>query len=110
MSQEQEINYGKLNKRVVFTDNDHRHAQLLIKLRTDGLSQADFFRSVISAYIGDDADFLKFIDRIKTQSIKRKTKSRRTRQKGVQTVKDLGLNEGEIENIFDILAQEHPDL
>jgi hypothetical protein len=110
MPKEHEINYGKLNKKVVFTDNDHRHAQLLIKLRTDGLTQASFFRSVVSAYIEEDVDFLKFIDRIKTQSIKHKTKARKTRKKGSQNVKDLGLNEGEIENIFDILAQEHPDL
>ena len=105
-----DIKYGKLNKRILFTDNDHRHAQLIVKLRTDGLSQADFFRAVVGAYIEDDVDLLRFIERIKTQSITRKTKTTRLRRKGTQSTKDLGLDDGEIENIFDILAEEYPDL
>jgi hypothetical protein len=104
------IDYGKLNKRIVFTDNDHRHAQLLVRLRTDGLSQAVFFRAVVGAYIAGDIDIQSFVDKLKTQSIKRKTKSKNLRRSGAKKVKDLALNEGEIENIFDILAEEHPDL
>jgi hypothetical protein len=110
MSQNEEINYGKLNKRIVFTDNDHRHAQLLIKLRSDSMTQADFFRSIVGAYISGDQDIQNFIDRIKKQSLKRKEKSKRLRQAGAQKVKDFGLNEGEIENIFDIIEEESPDL
>jgi|TARA_R100001594_G_scaffold149337_1_gene206835 hypothetical protein len=104
------LEYGKLNKRIVFTDNDHRHAQLLVRLRADGLSQADFFRAVVTAYIDSDTEFVKFVDKIKTHSIKRKHKSQKLRRSGATKTKDLGLNEGEIENIFDILAEEHPDL
>ena len=40
----EDINYGKNNKRIIFTDTDHRHAQLILKLKTDGLTQAKFFR------------------------------------------------------------------
>ena len=46
-----EIDYGKLNKRIVFTENDHRHAQLVLKLKHDGMRQSDFFRSIITGYI-----------------------------------------------------------
>ena len=47
-------NYGKNNKRIIFTDTDHRHAQLSLKLKNDGMTQAKFFRSIISGYLSDD--------------------------------------------------------
>ena len=40
----EDINYGKNNKRIIFTDTDHRHAQLTLKLKDDGMTQAKFFR------------------------------------------------------------------
>ena len=33
-----EIDYGKLNKRIVFTENDHRHAKFLMKLKKSWVS------------------------------------------------------------------------
>ena len=50
----EEINYGKNNKRIIFTDTDHRHAQLTLKLKDDGMTQAKFFRSIITGYLSDD--------------------------------------------------------
>ncbi len=104
------IDYGKLNKRIVFTENDYRHAQLIIRLRSDGLRQSDFFRHIVSGYVSGDERIQTFVDDIKEQSIKRKEKSKKLRKKGSKTMKDLGLNESEVENIFDPLAQEHPEL
>ena len=49
----EENNYGKNNKRIIFTDTDHRHAQLSLKLKNDGMTQAKFFRSIISGYLSD---------------------------------------------------------
>ena len=50
----EDINYGKNNKRIIFTDTDHRHAQLTLKLKDDGMTQAKFFRSLITGYLSDD--------------------------------------------------------
>jgi hypothetical protein len=102
--------YGKMEKRVVFTANDHEHAQFFLKLKHDGFTQAGFFRAVMEAYIRDNEAFLSFVDEIKPQSQERKKKSRKLRQRGKQTISDFGLNDGEIENIFDILEEEFPDL
>ena len=33
----EDINYGKNQKRIIFTDTDHRHVQLVLKLKNDGL-------------------------------------------------------------------------
>ena len=105
-----EVDYGKLNKRIVFTENDHRHAQLVIRLKHEGLKQSDFFRAIITGYIGGDKRIQDYVEEVSTISKKRKTKSRKLRTTGEQKVKDFGLTDGEIENIFDLIEEEYPEL
>ena len=57
-----ERKYGKMNKKVVFYDTDKRFADLKIRLGHDKISQAQFFRSVVTGYIEQDEDMLNFID------------------------------------------------
>ena len=106
----EEIDYGKLNKRIVFTENDHRHVKLLMKLKADGITQSKFFRSLITGYIDGDERIHSYIDEVSGLSIKRKNKSKKLREEGMQKLKDFSLNDGEIENIFDLIAEEHPEL
>jgi hypothetical protein len=106
-----EIDYGSMNKRIVFTDNDHRHAQLINRLRYDGITQSDFFRLLVRAYIDGDSRILEFIDENKKQSIKRKSKSKKLREEGIKRMQELALEDKEmIDDIFDLIAEEHPDL
>jgi hypothetical protein len=105
-----DVDYGKLTKKIVFTENDHRHAKLLVKLNYDGMRQSEFFRHIISGYIEDDERIQEYIDECKQQSLKRKAKSKRLRHQGKDNVRSLALNDGEIENIFDLLEQEFPEL
>tara|TARA_R100001086_G_C11717251_1_gene225893 strand:+ start:138 stop:464 length:327 start_codon:yes stop_codon:yes gene_type:complete len=105
-----ETKYGKNDKRIVFTDTDHRHAQLLVRLRTDGMKQSQFFRSLITGYINQDDRIVSFFDDIKEQSIDRKAKSNKLRKKGQQSMTSSGFSSDQIENIFDMIAEEHPDL
>jgi hypothetical protein len=105
-----EIDYGNLTKRIVFTDNDHRHAKFLVRLRYDNMTQSNFFRNIISAYIDGDERIQSFIDEVKQQSLKQKASSRRLRNKGNKKATELGLSNDEVDNIFDTLEQEFPDL
>lgn len=105
-----EVDYGKLNKRIVFTENDHRHAQLVIRLKHEGIKQSDFFRSIITGYIGGDERIQNYVEEVSTISKKRKSKSRKLRVTGQQKIEDFGLTDGEIENIFDLIEEEHPEL
>ena len=105
-----EIDYGNLTKRIIFTDNDHRQAQLLIRLKQDGLTQSAFFRHMITAYITGDHRIQGYVDEVKDQSKIKKVKSAQLRNKGKTTLKDFALSEGEIENIFDLLEEEYPEL
>jgi hypothetical protein len=107
---EEEDSYGKTNKRIVFTDTDHRHAQLIIRLKHDGLRQSQFFRSLIGGYLEGDHRIQSFILEKSTQSQKHKAKSSRLSKQGSTIVKGLGFNEGEIDNIFDLIEKEHPEL
>ena len=108
----------KNTKKIVFYDTDHSHAELKIRLKQDGISQSEFFRSVMTGYIKKDADVLAFVDKIKASKkvgkkiVKKKEirKSSELIKKGNETMNKLGLAETEIENIFDILEKANPDL
>ena len=105
-----EIDYGNLTKQIAFWDNDHRQAQLIIRCRHDGLTQAAFFRHIITGYIRGDERVQGYIDEVKEMGESRKKKSRTLKKKGDKMVKDLSLTDGEVDNIFDLLAEEFPDL
>ncbi len=107
---EHEIDYGKLNKRIVFTENDHRHVNFLMKLKSIGLTQSKFFRYIITGLINDDRRLHDFIEEMSDVSIKKKNTSKKLRTAGAQTLDDLGLNDGEVDNIFDMIAEEFPGL
>ena len=105
-----EVDYGNLNKKIVFAENDHRHAQLILRLRHDALKQSHFFRALITGYLQQDERILSFIEEIKGQSIKKKKKSRRLRKQGQQAYNDAGFSDEQIDDLFDLIAEEHPDL
>jgi len=107
---DKQVEYGKMNKKIVFTDNDHRHAQLIIRLKHDDLRQSQFFRSLITGYLEQDERILSFIDEVKNQSVKKKTKSTKLRQKGKQLLTETGFSNEQIDDLFDLIAEEHPDL
>ena len=104
----------KKNKKIVFDDTDIRHAKLKIRLQHDGLSQAEFFRAFITGYIEKDRDVIKFIDKYKTtnktQSKQAIKKTKKDLETGAKKLEHFGFFDGEIEDIFDLIAIEHPDL
>ena len=44
--------YGKNEKRFSFMDTDKRNAELLIRLKHDGLTKTKFFRALLTGYLG----------------------------------------------------------
>lgn len=109
-----EDHYGTKEKMVQFADLDKRHADLRLRLHYDGLTQGDFFRALVSGYVDRDPDIVSFIEKVKENSEKYKPtlmgKRRRAYTKSKQVEKLFGLNEDEIENIFDMIQKEHKDL
>jgi hypothetical protein len=105
-----EIDYGKLTKKIVFVENDHRQAQLIIKLQHAGMTQSAFFRHLITGFLNKDPRIVSYIDDVSDYSKVRKVKTKRLREQGQQTLKESGLSAQQLIDIFDIIAEEHPDL
>lgn len=106
--------YGKQQKRVIFFDNEHRHAKLKIKLKHDGLTQSDFFRALMTGYLEDNSLILDYIDQYrvenKIQSKEKINKSRKKIEEGKDKAKQFVFDENEIDNLFDIIEKEYPEL
>lgn len=106
----EENNYGKNNKRIIFTDTDHRHAQLSLKLKNDGMTQAKFFRSIISGYLSDDDRIRSYVVENGSLSKEKKQRNTKARTEGRTLAHNLGLSEDQVEDIFDLISEEHPNL
>tara|TARA_R110002074_G_C12312883_1_gene646201 strand:+ start:267 stop:608 length:342 start_codon:yes stop_codon:yes gene_type:complete len=108
--------YGTMKKKVVFYDSDKRYAELKIRLQHDGLTQALFFRSILTGYLSQDEDILNFVDKLKAskkggnQTKKSVKDDRELIKSGKELSSKLKLADEDIENIFDILEEQNPDL
>jgi len=106
--------YGKREKRISFMDTDKRNADLIVRLKNDGLTKTKFFRAILTGYLKRDHLMVEFIERYKhesgTQSAVKADKVKDLEKTGEQNKKKFGLDVNEIENIFDILEKEHPEL
>ena len=101
-------------KKIQFTDTDIRHAQLNIRLERENISQAEFFRACITGMSDNDKDLMKFIRRYKDEhDIGRKRDLKVTQQEDEQSddlMAKFGIKDDELESIFDLIAEEHPEL
>ena len=106
--------YGKRDKRISFMDTDKRSADLMIRLKHDGLTKTKFFRELLTGYLDRDHTIVDFIERMKESSGLQSKKQSRivedAEEKGRENKRKFGLDDKEIENIFDILEKELPDL
>lgn len=101
-------------KKIQFTDTDVRHAQLKIRLERENISQADFFRACITGMSDNDKDLMKFIRRYKDENeIGRKRDMKVTKEedeKAIDLMAKFGIKDSELENIFDLIAEDHPEI
>ena len=91
------------------------HEDLKIRLYYDQVrNQSAFFRMCAESYLDQDELFMKFFDAYKVnkkvQSKARATKSTALRGRGQRLMEELALSDAEVENIFDILEEELPEL
>jgi len=98
-----------------FSLNSKLHENLKIRLFYDEIkTQSEFFRNCVESYLDQDPLFVAFLDDYKinkkVQSKRRVTKSRQLRASGENLLRDLSLTDDDIENIFDILEEELPEL
>jgi|TARA_R100000008_G_C3508871_1_gene127739 hypothetical protein len=97
-------------KRICFEDTPKRHADLKIRLRYDGLSMTTFFSEVVAAYLEKNENIMKFVGEIREYSETKKQAILKTENKERDIINKFGLKEDEIEDIFDIIKRENPEI
>ena len=101
-------------KKVVFDDTDVRHAKLKVRLEYDGLSQAEFFRSLITGYLEKDENVISYINSYKEKNKKLSKRNMKYQKKDADLANDMlgqfGIKDEELENIFDVIAKSNPYL
>ena len=101
-------------KKVIFSIPENDKAKFKVQLHYDNLSQRQFLEGIIKAYTDKDEDFMNFIATLKkslqVQSNPQLAKVSKNRAEAQATKDKFALEDDEVENIFDILEQEYPDL
>ena len=101
-------------KRVVINIDEHQHADLVVKLHEVGLKQTKIIRAFLDGYLKDDKLIRTFIEKYKETNkvyskVKRK-KQQKMRDKSEKLEELFNLDNKEIDNIFDIIENAHPEL
>ncbi len=106
------MSYGKTDKKILFYDTDKRHAELKIRLQYDGLKQSEFFRAMVTGYLEEDPSIMEYVDTYKESDGKQSGRQQKITQKETKQGRELAKTfaESEIENIFDIIEKENPEL
>ena len=104
----------KTRKKFMFYDSEDRQAQLRIRCQYDNLSQSQFFRMMITGYLENDADLLNYIEKFKEghviQGKSKREYIKKMHHASTETSLKFGLDKDELDDIFDIIAMEHPEL
>ena len=98
-----------------FSLNSKLHENLKIRLYYDEIrTQSEFFRYCVESYLEQNPLFMAFLDDYKinkkVQSKHRVLASKKLRGTGETLMRELALSSEEVENIFDILEEELPEL
>tara|TARA_R110002051_G_scaffold275045_1_gene336017 strand:- start:440 stop:772 length:333 start_codon:yes stop_codon:yes gene_type:complete len=103
------------HSKLSFYMNSQLHENLKIRLYYDEIkTQSEFFRYCVESYLEQNSLFMEFLDDYKinkkVQSKSRTIKSKKLREKGNKLMEELALTQEEVQNIFDILEEELPEL
>lgn len=100
--------------KIIFREQEKNKVELKIRLKGDRLSQTDFFRSCVQAYLNRDPLFMDFFVSLIEKKGKLSKREKELLKKEDNAAKQMkasfNLDEGEVDGIFDIIGQNHPDL
>lgn len=105
-------------KRIIIYDTVDRNADFKIALKKVGLTQAKVFRQVMTSFIENDELCQTIVRLLDDKSRKRNLKRSKLSQardnkdlkKQEEIEKQFNLDNEELNDIFDLIAREHPDL
>ena len=78
------------------------------------MTMSEFLRACCDAITENDEQMLQFIDSYKESNEKHSKRNNKITKKDLQIgdsiLKDLGINEKDIESLFDFIADQHPEI
>jgi hypothetical protein len=95
--------------KLLITDKDALIAKLKIQLGYDNLTQAKFFKLIIDSYLNRDERIISLLEEANPYRYN-KSKRKKDRNETKKTITDFALEENDLEDIFDLIAKENPDL
>jgi hypothetical protein len=100
------------DKQLIFTIDDDLHARFKIALFYDRMGQSTFIKHIIAGYLTNNKHLRDFMDEVLSKDLGalKKRNRKKDREEAAETVNDFALNDDEIENIFDLIESENPDL
>ena len=106
--------YAKDTKKFTFYAKDDLHPKFKIRMQFHSLTQSEFLRACVRAVVEKDPVMEMFIGHYKEEANKQ-SKSQRAKiakesEKSQEILEDFGLVDVDIDNIFDIIAKEHPEI
>jgi len=106
--------YAKDTKKFTFYAKDALHADFKLRMQYHSMTQSEFLRACVQAVVEKDPMMEMFIDDHKEKNNKQSKKQRgqikKDSEKSEELLNDFGIGEGDIDNIFDLIAKEHPEI
>ena len=97
-------------KKIMFYETEDRQVRFRIRCQHDGLSQSEVLRILLTGYIEGNENINDFIqnskEKLKMQGTQKIQKMRHLKKLESKNISKFSLNEGEIENIFDMIETE----
>jgi hypothetical protein len=96
-------------EKIIFSISAKQKVDFKIRLHREGITQTMFFSAVISGYNELDEDFMLWYTKARKRINKNKARQKILRKEedaAINNMKKFGLNKGEIESIYDLIADE----
>jgi hypothetical protein len=101
-------------KRVRFYIKNDAHVRFKASLEKHQMTMAEFLRACCNAVSDDNPAMINFIDHYKETSEKHSKRNRdiikKDRQKGEALLEEFGIGDDDIQNLFDLIADQHPEI
>lgn len=99
-------------KKLIFCIDEDLHARFKIALSYDRMTQTSFIKNIIAAYLTNNIHIRNLIDEVLADDLSNAKKRNRAkdREEEADTIRNFALNKEEVENIFDLIESENPDL
>ena len=101
-------------KRVRFYIKNNAHIRFKAALEKHQMSMSEFLRACCDAVSDENPLMRDFIDHYKDTSEKHSKRNnniiKKDRTKGEELLSDFGIGDEDIQNLFDIISDQHPEI